>query len=99
VPKLVTKRSAVKAAKPTRIARVEAVMTAAAEFGLLKEKSSRVGARVSPALLRQAKKRTGIVSDTELIEFALANVALEENFGEAFKQSREKVDRNLNLGF
>src|SRR5436305_10303843 len=86
-------------AKATPTTRIHAVMKAAAASGLLKEKASRIGGRVSPALLRQAKKRTGIESDTDLIEFALANLALEENFAEAFKQSRGKVDRNLKLGF
>jgi hypothetical protein len=98
----VPKRSAAqreKVAKPTPTTRVDAVMKAAAASGLLKEKGSRIGGRVSPALLRQAKKRTGIESDTDLIEFALANVALEENFAEAFRQSRGKIDRNLKLGF
>jgi hypothetical protein len=89
----------VKAAKPTSTARFDAVMKAAADSGLLKEKSSRIGGRVSPALLRQAKKRTGIETDTDLIEFALANLALEENFAEAFRHSRGKVERNLKLGF
>jgi len=100
--KAVPKRSATrteKGAKPPRAARFDAVMKAAAESGLLKEKSSRIGGRVSPALLREAKKRTGIESDTDLIEFALANVALEDNFAEAFKRSRGGVDRNLKLGF
>jgi hypothetical protein len=74
-------------------------MKAAANSGLLKDKSSRIGGRISPALLRQAKERTGIETDTDLIEFALANIALEENFANAFMQSRGKVDRNLKLGF
>jgi hypothetical protein len=34
-----------------------------------------------------------------LIEFALATVALEDNFSEAFKESRGKVDPELKLGF
>jgi hypothetical protein len=88
-----------KVAKTMQTTRVDAVMKAAAESGLLKEKSSRIGGRISPALLRQAKKRTGIESDTDLIEFALANVALEDNFAEAFKQSRGKINGNLKLGF
>ena len=33
----------------------------------------RIGGRVSPALVEQAKARTGIETDTDLIEFALAN--------------------------
>lgn len=74
-------------------------MMAAERSGLLKRKSSRIAGRVSPALLEQAKKRTGIETDTDLIEFALASVALEDDFAEAFKGSRGKVDAELKLGF
>jgi len=80
-------------------ARFEAVMQAAEQSGLLSEKSGRIGGRVSPALVRQAKRQTGIETDTDLIEFALATVALEDNFAEAFKESRGKVDPELKLGF
>ena len=79
--------------------RFEAVMRAAEQSGLLSEKGSRIGGRVSPALVRQAKRQTGIQTDTDLIEFALATVALEDNFAEAFKESRGKVDPTLKLGF
>ena len=74
-------------------------MEAAERSGLLKEKSSRIAGRVSQALIEQAKRRTGIESDTDLIEFALANIALEDDFAEAFKASRGKVDPDLKLGF
>jgi hypothetical protein len=80
-------------------ARFEAVMQAAEQSGLLSEKSGRIGGRVSPALVRQAKRQTGIETDTDLIEFALATVALEDNFAETFKESRGKVDPELKLGF
>lgn len=80
-------------------ARFEAVMRAAEQSGLLSEKSGRIGGRVSPALVRQAKRQTGIETDTDLIEFALATIALEDNFAEAFKESRGKVDPALKLGF
>src|SRR5205809_6253499 len=80
-------------------ARFEAVMLAAEQSGLLSEKSGRIGGRVSPALVKQAKRQTGIETDTDLIEFALATVALEDNFAEAFKGSRGKIDPSLKLGF
>ena len=80
-------------------ARFEAVMQAAEQSGLLGEKSGRISGRVSPALVRQAKRQTGIGTDTDLIEFALATVALEDNFAETFKESRGKVDPELKLGF
>lgn len=79
--------------------RFEAVMRAAEQSGLLSKKSGRIGGRVSPALVRQAKRQTGIEADTDLIEFALATIALEDNFAETFKDSRGKVDRELKLGF
>jgi hypothetical protein len=77
----------------------EAVMRAAEQSGLLTEKSGRMGVRVSPALVAQAKRRTGIATDTDLVAFALATVALEDNFAEAFKASRGKVDPKVKLGF
>lgn len=79
--------------------RFEAVMHAAEQSGLLSEKSGRIGGRVSPTLVRQAKRQTGIETDTDLIEFALATIALEDNFAETFKDSRGKVDPELKLGF
>jgi hypothetical protein len=80
-------------------ARFEAVMRAAKQSGLLNEKGGRIGGRVSPALVRQAKRQAGIETDTDLIEFALATIALEDNFADAFKESRGKVDPRLKLGF
>jgi hypothetical protein len=79
--------------------RFEAVMRAAERSGLLSEKGGRIGGRVSPALVRQAKRQTGIETDTDLIEFALATVALEDNFADVFKEARGKVDPKLKLGF
>ena len=79
--------------------RFEAVMRAAEKSGLLNEKGGRIGGRVSPALVKQAKRQTGIETDTDLIEFALATVALEDHFAETFKQSRGKIDPELKLGF
>lgn len=78
---------------------VEAVMAAAERSGLLREKGGRIGGRVSPALVAQAKAQTGIQTDTDLIEFALASVALEDKFAESFKAVRGTVDPDLKLGF
>ncbi len=84
---------------PAGNARLEAVMQAAELSGLLGGKQARIGGRVSPELVRQAKRQTGIETDTDLIEFALATIALEDNFAETFKESRGKVDPDLKLGF
>lgn len=79
--------------------RFEAVMKAAEHSGLLGEKSMRIAGRISPALIEKAKKQTGIDTNTELIEFALANVALDDNFGQTFRKTRGTVDPTLKLGF
>ncbi len=99
--KSATKQAQIKAVRSIKIskAQVKAVLLAAEKSGLLREKSSRIGGRISPALIKKAKKQTGIETDTDLIEFALANVALEDDFAKAFKKSRGKVDPALKLGF
>ena len=95
----IVQRDAKTGAFPVSEARFQAVMQAARQAGLLREKSGRIGGRVSPALVRQAKRQTGIQTDTDLIEFALATIALEDNFAKTFKESRGKVDRRLKHGF
>jgi hypothetical protein len=79
--------------------RYEAVMRAAEQSGLLGDKTGRIGGRVSTALVEQAKRQSGIETDTDLIAFALATIALEDGFAEAFKASRGTVDPDLKLGF
>ncbi|RWP66021.1 hypothetical protein [Mesorhizobium sp.] len=88
-----------KAAAKIQIARINAVLQRAEESGLRAEKTGRIAGRVSADLIKQAKARTGLASDTELVEFALANVALEDNFAETFRKTRGTVDPTLKLGF
>ncbi len=96
--------AAVRKVKPSKglaagNSRFAAVMQAAEHSGLLGEKSMRIGGRISPALIEQAKKQTGIETDTDLIEFALASVALDDDFGQTFRKTRGTVDPALKLGF
>ncbi|MGO1079136.1 hypothetical protein [Inquilinus sp. CA228] len=87
--------------RPSEIdkARFESVMAAARRLGLLRDKSDRIGVQVSPRLVAEAKRLTGIESDTDLIEFALACLALESNFVEVFEDIRGTVDSNLKLEY
>jgi hypothetical protein len=55
--------------------------TAVAAAGLLGGERTPVGARVPKALLEAAKARANLTSTTELIEYALSRVALEDDFG------------------
>jgi hypothetical protein len=79
--------------------RIESVMRSAEKIGLLREKDGRITGRVSSGLIHEAKARTGIRSDTDLIAFALANIALEDNFGEVFRSLEGTVDPDLDLEF
>ena len=74
------------------------VLRKAEAAGLLDEKDSRITGRVSKALVEQAKRRTGIRENTQLIEYALANLALEDNFAAAFKSVKGSVDSDIDLG-
>ena len=83
----------------TRRTAVEKVMTAAGLAGLRGKKTQRISGRVSPELVRKAKKHTGLQSDTDLVEFALANLALDDNFARTFRKVGSTVDPDLDLGF
>lgn len=75
------------------------MIEAAGESGLLTNKSARISGRISPALVKEAKRQTGIQTDTELIEFALASIALKDDFAEAFCKLHGTVDPSLDLEF
>jgi hypothetical protein len=63
------------------------------------EKDTRIGGRVTHQLLEAAKARCGITSNTELLEYALAKVALEDDFGEFLVSRKGTVDSDLDLEF
>lgn len=80
-------------------ARVRTILDTARIAGLLEQKTARISGRISPSLVDRAKRLTGIESNTDLIEFALANVALDDPFPAAFRQARGTIDPSLKLGF
>lgn len=79
--------------------RIRATLAEAKRAGLLGEKSARVGVRISRELVDAAKAQTGISKDSDLIEYALANIALKDTFAEAFRKSRGTVDPSIKLGY
>ncbi len=78
---------------------VQQTLRAAIRNGLIGSKDERITARLSHALIEQAKRQTGIKDDTELLEFALANVALEDNFAATMNKLAGTVDPDVELGF
>ena len=58
-----------------------------------------VRGRMPEALVSEAKKRTGIESDTDLIEVALANIAVGDDYAEWLLSRRGSVDSEVQLEF
>ncbi|WP_252349240.1 hypothetical protein [Ochrobactrum sp. BTU1] len=80
--------------------RINETLSAAKQSGLIGAgKEDRISARVSHELLEQAKSRTGISGTSELLEFALASVALEDHFEETMTRLEGTVDKDIKLGF
>ena len=76
------------------------IMTIAEEEGLLKgERTQVVRGRMPRALVNRAKKRSGIVSDTELIEVALANIAVADDYTDWLLSRRGTVSQDVDLEF
>jgi hypothetical protein len=75
------------------------VIEAAKDAGLLNGDNGRIGGRIRRHLVETAKKRTGISSDTELLEYALAKVALEDDFGVKLMARKGNVPSDIDLEF
>jgi hypothetical protein len=64
-----------------RSGKLREVMTIAEQEGLLSgERTQVIRGRMPRALVARAKNRTGIASDTDLIEIALANIAVADDY-------------------
>ncbi|MPZ34961.1 MAG: hypothetical protein GEV13_28970 [Rhodospirillales bacterium] len=77
--------------------RRRAVIATARELGLLGGENGRIGGRVRRQLVAAAKKKSGIASDTELLEYALAKVALEDDFGTKLVRRKGRISQDLDL--
>ena len=76
------------------------IMVIAEEEGLLQgERTQVVRGRMPEALVARAKKRTGINSDTDLIEVALANIAVEDDYADWLLSRRGAVSAEADLEF
>ena len=80
---------------------VDKVIGAARAEGLIPrtDKDAKVSGRVHRILLDAAKKRSGLTSETALLEYALAKVALEDDFGDLFSRLRGSVGQDVELEF
>ena len=80
---------------------VDRVIADARADGLIpaSDRDGRVSVLVHITLLDAAKKRTWLTSETALLDYALAKVALEDDFGDCFARLRGSVSKDVELGF
>lgn len=79
---------------------VQKILSFAEQQGLLQgTRTHMVRGRMPEALVSSAKARTGIRSDTELLEVALANLALADDYAEWLLSQRGTLPRDLELEF
>jgi hypothetical protein len=88
------------AGSPMRSTKLRDVMVIAEKEGLLRgERTQVVRGRMPEALVARAKKRTGIDSDTDLIEVALANIAVADDYADWLLSRRGAVGSEADLEF
>ena len=83
-----------------RDGRFEDALSIAGQQGLLSgSRTLTVRGRMPSLLVEQAKKKTGIQSDSKLLEVALANIAVADDYAEWLLAQRGTVSRDLDLEF
>jgi hypothetical protein len=60
-------------------------------------KSERIGGRVSPQLLSAAMDKSGLHSQAELLEYALAKVALEDDYAATLLAMKGSLPDDVDL--
>jgi hypothetical protein len=88
-----TRRRARSRDNPRRTAVLETVK----DIGLLAGTRGRIAGRIRKQLVDAAKARSGIKSDTDLLEYALARVALEDDFGQKLMAREGRVAPDIDL--
>jgi hypothetical protein len=86
--------------KGARSDRFQEALAIAQEAGLLSgAKTEVVRGRMPKALVQKAKATSGARSDTELIEMALANLAVADEYPDWLLSQRGTVEKEIDLEF
>ena len=84
----------------TKRNKLKEVLLIAEERGLFRGARTKVvRGRMPEALVSKAKARTGIKSDTELLEVALANLAVADDYPEWLLSRKDTVSPDVDLEF
>ena len=77
---------------------VPVTLSHASAAGYLRgRKSERIGGRVAPGLLSAAMKKSGLRSQAELLEYALAKVAIEDDYAAKLLAMKGSVPDDVDL--
>ena len=80
--------------------KVRELLEIAENHGLLRgSRTTLVRGRMPDALVEKAKARTGINSDTKLLEAALANLAVGDEYPDWLISQRGKIPKDVDLGW
>ena len=94
------RKHAVTGGAPVHSSKLRDVMVIAEKEGLLRgERTQVVRGRMPEALVTRAKTRTGIDSDTDLIEVALANIAVADDYADWLLSKSGTVAEEADLEF
>ena len=84
----------------TRSRKIGEVMVIAEQEGLLTgRRTHMLRGRMPQALVRRAKERTGIDSDTDLIELALATIAVQDDYVDWLLSQKGTISQEVDLEF
>ena len=93
------KRTVRRPARPIVTPRRDSVLDTVKRLGLLEGPRNRIAGRIRGQLIKAAKARSGIRSDTQLLEYALAQVALEDDFWRKLWARRGTIPPDIDLEF
>lgn len=86
--------------KDARNQKLNDLIAIAKDEGLLRGgRRKMIRGRMHEALVSRAKERTGIDSDTDLLEMALASLAVADDYPEWLLSRRGTVDQEIDLEF
>lgn len=84
----------------TRSRKLGEVMVIAEKEGLLTgRRTHMLRGRMPQALVRRAKERTGIDSDTDLLELALATIAVQDDYVDWLLSQKGTISHEVDLEF
>jgi hypothetical protein len=85
--------------EPLLVYRRRVIVSEAEQAGLLQGHRARVGARIPEKLLESAKLNSGLSSTTEVLEYALAKIAIEDAWVDTFVSLRGSVPPDIDLEY